>query len=407
MDLFTAVLDSYPSSGGALKNADLYRRVSDRTGISLAQIEARSPIGQRGALHSPVKRRVRFVQQTLRALGLLAHDEAGGRGAWKLTPKGQKQLTPAAPRRVLVGFSTDLGLALWASCTDVFQSLDEPIALCLTSPPYPLRQPRAYGNPPEHEYVDWMVSMLEPIVRHLMPGGSIVLNVSNDIFESQSPARSLYQERLVLALHSELGLSKMDQLVWLNPSRPPGPVQWASKSRQQLNATWESIYWFTNDPHRCRADNRRVLEPHTERHAKLLADGGERRTTNYGDGAYRLREGSYGKPTVGRIPRNVITQSHRCAHTNRLRAHAAANDLPAHGASMPLALCCKLVQFLSAEGDLVVDPFSGWFKTAKAAQQAGRRWIGTELMGEYVLGAAGGFTEEPGYELHGALAQAA
>lgn len=63
-------------------------------------------------------------------------------------------------------------------------------------------------------------------------------------------------------------------------------MQWASNTRQQLNVEYEVILWMTNDPLRCFADNRRVLEPHSERHLQLLAAGGEKRSTNHGDGAY-------------------------------------------------------------------------------------------------------------------------
>jgi site-specific DNA-methyltransferase (cytosine-N4-specific) len=406
LDLFS-VLEAYKGSGASsasLSNATLYQRLSERTGIALEQFNDRTPIGVSGDQHSPIKRRIRWFQQSLRQLGLLSHDADSGRGNWRLTPKGERHLTPATPRTVLVGFSTLLGLALWASCEDVFQHIDEPIHLVLSSPPYPLRQPRAYGNPSEQEYVDWLCTKLEPIVRHLVPGGNIALNVSNDIFLPGMPARSLYQERMVLAFAERLGLWKMDTLLWHCPNKAPAPLQWASRSRQQLNVSWEPIFWFTNDPTRCRADNRRVLEPHTERHQRLLARGGEQRTASYGDGAYRLRAGSFAQTTAGRIPRNLITQGNRCPQTDRLRAAAKAAGLPSHGATMPLALCRKLVKFLSQEGDLVVDPFSGWFKTAKAAEECGRRWIGTELMGEYLLGAAIGFEEHDGFARHGDLA---
>lgn len=52
----------------------------------------------------------------------------------------------------LVAYSTDLGLALWGACESVFPRLNEPLALMLSSPPYPLRRPRAYGGPPEAQY---------------------------------------------------------------------------------------------------------------------------------------------------------------------------------------------------------------------------------------------------------------
>jgi hypothetical protein len=218
-DLFAEVLHAYAGTTGDVHNVDLYRCVGERAKLEKACLEARVPIGRSGERHSPVKRRIRWYQQTLKTLGLLENGEL--RGTWRLTPAGKKKLTQAPPRRVLIGFSTDLGVALWGCAEDVFARIDEPITLCLTSPPYPLAIPRAYGNPTPGEYVDWLCRVMEPIVRNLAPGGSICLNVGSDVFEPGSPARSLYRARLLIALNERLGLSLMDELVYHNPAARP------------------------------------------------------------------------------------------------------------------------------------------------------------------------------------------
>lgn len=261
----------------------------------------------------------------------------------------------------------------------------------VASPPYPLRKPRAYGNPPEHAYVDFICNAMEPIVKHLMPGGSIVINVSQDIFESGLPSRSLYLERMVLALHDRLGLHLMDRIPWVNLSKAPGPVQYASKTRQQLNVGYEPIYWFTNSPKECFSDNRRILEEHSPRHKKLIAAGGERRDASFSDGAYRLREGSFGNPTEGKIPKNVFQIGHRCAEAQQCNRYAQANGIEAHGAPMPLALADKLVRFLTEPGQLVTDIFAGRLTTGKAAEMNGRRWICTEVIGDHLASGASRF----------------
>ena len=80
--------------------------------------------------------------------------------------------------------------------------------LLITSPPYPLKTPRAYGNEIDSKaYITFIVESLEPLVAKLCKGGNIVLNLSQDIFETNSPARSDYLERLVITLKDELGLS--------------------------------------------------------------------------------------------------------------------------------------------------------------------------------------------------------
>lgn len=389
------VLAAY-QHGGEVSNETLYEAVRAPMGFSREDYERRDAVGRAGTKHCLAQRAVRWHQQTLKKLNLLER-VPGKRGVWRMRGSQAKELTPAAAGLTMLGFSTHLGLALWSSC-DAFSKIDEPIALILTSPPYPLAKPRKYGGPTEREMVDFVCRSLEPLVKNLLPGGSLCVNTSNDVFMPGSPARSLYIERLTLALHDRFGLSLMDRLCWTSP-KAPGPVQWASKTRQQLNVAYEPVLWFSPDPVRCFADNRRVLLPHTEKHLKLVAAGGERRSAVYGDGAYRLREGrSFAAPTLGRIPRNVLQFTHHGAEISQLRAAARALGLPVHGALMPLSLAEFLVNFLTREGDLVADCFGGWGTTAAAAQASGRRWITTELMAEYVAGQALRLASAPGFE---------
>lgn len=384
LELFTmdTVTRAY-AKAGVLDNRALYDQVSADTGVPRDAMDARQPVGADGQKHSLAKRRVRWHQQTLKKLGLI-EKVPGKRGTWRLTGEGERKLGEAQPGVALVAFSTELGVAIWGAWESVFPKLDEPIALLLTSPPYPLRKPRAYGNPPESAYVDFICHAMEPIVRNLLPGGSIVINVSQDIFEAGLPSRSLYLERMVLALHDRLGLHLMDRIPWVNLSKAPGPVVWASKSRQQLNVAYEPIYWFTNSPKDCFSDNRRVLEPHSERHQKLMAAGGEQRERVYSDGAYRLHKGSFGKVTEGRIPRNVLHIGHHCADAQKCNRYAKAHGLRPHGAPMPLALAVKLIRFLTRPGQLVADNFAGQLTTGKAAEITGRRWLCTERIGDHL-----------------------
>lgn len=386
LDLFGSILGVYLRGGEPVDNDKLYETLVDSGKVDREEMDRREPIGRSGAQRSVAKRRVRWYQQTLKQLGLVERVPER-RGAWRATAKAKAELTPAPPRVVMLGFSTELGVGLWASCSDVFGQLGEPITCCITSPPYALARPRAYGGPTQQQYVDFICASLEGVVKHLVRGGMLALNISNDIFEPGSPARSLINERLTLALADRFNLSLHDRLVWANPSKAPGPIQWASKQRMQLNVGWEPVLVFCNDPHAAVADNRRVLQEHTERHLRLMRGGGENREGVFGDGAYRLKRGAFGQETAGRIPKNVLTFGHQCGELMQLRKLADESGLPRHGATMPLRLAKFLVEWLSKPGDLVVDPFAGWYTSCKAAEALGRRWIGTELMLEHVLGA--------------------
>ena len=395
LDLFAHVGGAYAQpASGRLSNAELYRIVAGRAGMPAEQVSAKSPIGRAATPRSVVQRAIRWHQQSLRALGLIEKVD-GQRGVWELTAAGRSKLRKIRDDLGVVGFSTDLGLAVWSNCTRVFSRLDEPVFLALTSPPYPLRQPRAYGNPPIEEYIDFLCGAIEPIARNLVPGANVVLSLG-DVFEPHSPAKSTYIEELTIALRRRLGLHLMNRIVWQS-NKPPGPVQWASLQRMQLNEGYEFCLWFCNDPVRCIADNRRILEPHTEQHAALQQRGGETRRSVNGDGAHRIRPGSYGQPTPGRIARNIFAVSNNCASQRAYKRRARELGLAAHGATMPLALARKLVRFLSDVGQLVADPFAGSMTTPLACEMEDRPWIATETVYDYVRGGAERFTEYPGF----------
>src|SRR3546814_433199 len=209
-----------------------------------------------------------------------------------------------------------------------------------------------------------------------------------------SPARSLYRERLILALHDRFGLHKMDELIWEAP-KAPGPVQWASKNRVQLHCGYEPVYWLTNDPSKVRSNNQRVLQPHTEQHLAYVRSGGAKQAAIQSDGAYRVRPGSYGRETAGRIPRNIQKFAMSAADMNKAyREYCERHGLVRHGASMPVSLAKFLIEFLAEKDDLIADPMAGRLKTAMAAESLGRRWICTDRVFDYVAGSAPCFGRE-------------
>lgn len=390
------VEQAYASADKPLTNGALYKSVIKIAGIPEDKLNAKAEIGQSKAKHSPLKRKIRWYQQTLKTMNLLEKVE-GERGVWQLTSQNKGGLHEPIAGAKLVAYSTKLGLAVWVESKSFFTDFNEPINLCITSPPYPLRIQRGYGNVNESQWVDFITETLEPIVSNLVDGGSIVLNVSNDIFEPKKPSRSLYVERMVLALHDRLGLSLMDRWPWINLSKPPSPTHWACVNRVQLCSGWEPIFWFTNNPDQVRSDNKRVLIPHTEDHKKLVESGGDKRVASYGDGAYRLNGSSFVAKTKGKIPKNVIQRGHRCSDTQETRRIAKTLGLPAHPAMFPTAIAEFAIQFLTQEDDLVVDPFAGSNKVGLAAERNNRRWLSCDNILEYVQVQAEVFKGFPGF----------
>ncbi|MYM92355.1 hypothetical protein GTP90_00600 [Rugamonas sp. FT81W] len=157
LDLFHHVAAAYTQpSDGRLTNEEMYRIAAGRAGISKADLNATSPVGHAAVQRSTIKRAMRWRQRDLADLGLIQR-VADQRGVWELTEGGRQKLRKIQDGVSVLGFSTKLGVAIWSNCKPVFERLDEPIFLCLSSPPFPLNRPRAYGNPSIADYGNFIV----------------------------------------------------------------------------------------------------------------------------------------------------------------------------------------------------------------------------------------------------------
>ncbi|MBL0709709.1 MAG: site-specific DNA-methyltransferase [Colwellia sp.] len=372
-----AILSTYDA--GVTDNATMYERVSSALGLT----NEIKPIGEDLVPRSVLHRKLRWAQQNLKAKG---HIKRVSRGQWELTSHKKIELHSISAAKHMVAMSTSLGVAIWSKSNNIFGSsqFNEPIHLALTSPPYPLKQARAYGNVTDiMKYIDFICEALEPIVKNLYTGGNIALNIGNDIFETGSPARSTYVERLVIALVDRFGLSLMDRMPWHCPNKIPTPIAWASKKRTQLNSGYEHILWFCNDPNKCISSNNRVLKPHSPSHQRFIDSGGHKTASVNGDGAYVKKLGAWSNQTAGTIPKNVLTYHNTCTRGRTVSSYAKELGIPAHAAKMPYDLADFLVRFLSREDDLIVDPFGGTFTSGEAAERNSRRWICTDMIWEY------------------------
>jgi DNA modification methylase len=384
--LLKAVERAYAANPDAMDNGGLYQSVMGTLGMTQMDFWSEVPIGAEGEPRSVPARMVRWSQQTLKAKGLL-EKVPGSRAVWRLTGRGRRQLCQINRGMVLVAFHTDLGLALWADCRDAMAYVDRPIMCVITSPPFPLHTSRAYSNVSPDEYVDFICSALEPVISKMAPQGSIVLNLSNDIFMPGSPARHTYLERLVLALQERLGIWLMDRMIW-SSNKPPGPIRYCSLKRTLLHSGFEFVYWFALNPLIVKSNNQRVLEQHTQRHLKFLEAGGINYTKADCDGAHRKRPGGYGRVTAGRIPRNVLSIASSCGSQRNYKRAARALGLKPHGAPMPLRLADFLVKFLTDRGDVVADIMAGSLTLGVAAEENDRTWLLCETAADYLRGGA-------------------
>ncbi len=94
---------------------------------------------------------------------------------------------------------------------------------------------------------------------------------------------------------------------------------------------------------------------------------------------------------------HVRRMGHQCKNPWNSKEYAKEHGIPVHGAAFPCRLAEFFIKFMTEPQDLVVDPFGGSFTTAVEAERLGRRWISTEQMVEYVVGAASRFYKSDGF----------
>ncbi len=196
-----------------------------------------------------------------------------------------------------------------------------------------------------------------------------------------------------LALEALLGFKKhgnlhlCQQFICHNPNRLPSPAQWVNVERARLKDSHTHVWWLAKCA-RPKADNRRVLQPYSEAMKDLL----KRQSYNSGTrpSEHNIGEESFLKDNGGAIPASVLSISNTRSNDPYL-AHCRKNDIPHHPARMPMELAEFFIKFLTDEGDLVYDPFSGSNTTGAAAERLSRRWLATEPNVEYVRGSMGRF----------------
>ena len=207
--------------GYGINTATTSREVQRETGMSDAELHELKEFGSDKTRTSGVKHKVRWFQQTLRQAGVIERVPEK-RGVWRYSSKTKQTYTSHGKSSVLSVSQLLLGHRFWKRLCLLQQyhransSLPDLAAL----PPSKFKRLRAWRGRGEQVYIDWLLRILEPIVKQLVPGASVALNITQDSFNRGRPSRSLYLERLTLALCDKLGLELMDRLQWVNRSKP-------------------------------------------------------------------------------------------------------------------------------------------------------------------------------------------
>lgn len=301
---------------------------------------------------------------------------------------------PAKAPRLEPAYRHGLGRVYNTSIEDYLASsraaaLRGKVQLILTSPPFPLAAPKAYGNHNGEEYLNWLVGLFSTMKELLTSTGSLVIEIGN-AWDKGSPTMSTLPLRTLLAIAERADLHLCQQFVWENPAKLPGPAPWVTRKRIRVKDSHTNIWWLANSPYPD-ASNTRVLTDYKAAQRRLM------RTGKYNSGVrpseHVISESGFAKDNGGAIPGSVLRISNTASDPN-YRSWCAGRGLPQHPARMPIQLAEFFIRLASEEGDLIFDPFGGSNVTGRAAQNLRRRWEVTELDASYVEGSRGRFQRE-------------
>jgi DNA modification methylase len=292
---------------------------------------------------------------------------------------GAQQLA-AAP-----AYLTDSGAAYCGDSIELLAQLpDSSINLVITSPPFALQRQKAYGNKDQVEYVDWLAAFAQEVHRVLKDDGSFVLDLGGS-YEKGTPARSLYNFRVLIKFCDDLGFFLAEDFYWYNPSKLPSPIEWVNKRKLRAKDAVNTIWWFSKTEWP-KADITKVLVPYSDRMKKLLVDPSAFYTPKLRPSGHDIGAG-FGKDNGGAIPSNLLQIPNTESNGQYLDGCKTVGEKP-HPARFPAKLPAFFIRMLTEPGDIVLDIFAGSNTTGQVAEAEGRRWLAFELSRDYAAASA-------------------
>lgn len=277
-------------------------------------------------------------------------------------------------------YSTPLGAMFLQDSLDILRSLPGcSVDLVLTSPPFALTRQKEYGNEPIERYLEWFMPFCLEIKRVLKPSGSFVLDIGGAWLPGV-PVRSIYHFELAVKLAREFCLAQ--EFYWYNPARLPTPAEWVTVRRVRVKDAVNMVWWFSKTEWP-KADNRAVLQPYSDSMKHLIEHG---YTAKKRPSGHEIST-KFQKDNGGSIPPNLIQIANTESNSEYLR-ECKKRGIKPHPARYPESLAKFFIDFLTDEGDLIVDPFAGSNVTGAVCNAEARRWIAVELESKYVEGSA-------------------
>lgn len=276
---------------------------------------------------------------------------------------------------------TKLGRVFLGDSLDVMAKMrDGSVNLVMTSPPFALTRKKDYGNEQEDAYLEWFKAFAREFRRILKDDGSLVIDLGG-AWKPGQPVRSLYHFKLLIMLCEEFGFHLAQEFYWWNPSKLPSPAEWVNIRRIRVKDAINTVWWLSKTPWP-RASNRRVLQPYSDSMKHLLANGYKAMLRPSG---HDISE-KFAIDNGASIPPNLIAIPNTESNSAYMR-YCKSKGIKVHPARFPAALPEYFIRMLTDAGDSVFDPFGGSCITGEVAERLGRKWVCSELVEEYLVGA--------------------
>jgi DNA modification methylase len=266
---------------------------------------------------------------------------------------------------------------------------DNSINLVITSPPFALLRKKEYGNEEQSNYVEWLAQFGRLVHKKLKPDGSLVIDIGG-AYQKGSPTRSLYNFKVPICFVEELGFYLAEDFYWFNPAKLPSPIEWVNKRKIRVKDSVNNIWWFSKSEYP-KADTTKVLAPYSDRMKKLLEDPGKFYEPKKRPSGHDIGE-SFGKDNGGAIPSNLL-QISNSESNSKYMGFCKKMEINSHPARFPSKLPKFFIDFLTDEGDVVLDIFAGSNTTGEMAEKSNRRWLSFEIDRVYASASAFRFIE--------------
>ncbi|MDX4975398.1 DNA-methyltransferase [Myroides odoratimimus] len=303
-----------------------------------------------------------------------------------------------------IKFKTDKGQIIKGNSLELLsthlkEELRGKINLIVTSPPFPLNNKKKYGNEKGEEYLNWFINMAPIFSDLLTEDGSLVIEIGN-AWEPERPVQSLLHLECLLGMvkHPQANLRLIQEFICYNPSKLPSPAQWVTVNRLRTVDSYTHVWWIAKNDFP-KADNSKVLRPYSKSMEQLL----KRQSYNSGKrpSEHQISESGFLKDNGGsiahnffemepidekrdvRLPHSVLSFSNTNSNDHFLKTCREQGITP-HPARMSGGLVNFFIQFLTDEGDLILDPFSGSNTTGYCAEKLNRNWISFEIEDNYI-----------------------